>query len=368
MLVQHRHLTASRLGPALLLCLAVGAPGGAQAQERPAQDERVALAEAAERAPLFAAHDPLVVTLEADIRNLKRERDEEIEREGSFTFPGPDGQPMTVPLRLTTRGIFRLDKGNCNFPPLRLDLPRGRVEGTVFDGQNRLKLVSPCNDRREESQVYVLLEYLVYRTFNLLTPLSYRVRLLEITFRDTSGENEERTKYGFLIEDVDRLAERHLAVEVEFPQFHPYNMEERQAGLVDLFEFMIGNTDWSAPFFHNIKMIRADGPTYYVIPFDFDFSGAVDADYAEPDPDLGLRNVRERLYRGFCRDNVDFASLVASFNERRDAIYSMVREFDLLEQRERERLLEYYDGFYDIINDEGRTQREIEWVCRRPAQ
>ncbi len=344
----------------------LSAPAAAQ-EERPpppTSQEVAAMAEAAENAPLFASHEALVVTLEADIENLKKERDETIEREGQFTFIGPDSQPVTVPVKLTTRGIFRLDKAKCNFPPLRLDLPRGRVEGTVFHGQNRLKLVAPCNDKRDDYQSYVLLEYLAYRTYNLLTPVSYRVRLLHITFRDSSGENEERTKYAFLIEDVDRLAERNFAVESEWPQFHPYNMEDRQAALVDLFEFMIGNTDYSAPYFHNIKMIRAEGPTYLVVPFDFDFSGAVRARYAIPDPGLGLRSVEDRLYRGFCRENLDFEPLFALFNERKDEIYETVRGLEPLDEKERNRLLDYYEEFYEIINNEGRTRREIHRRCR----
>ncbi len=343
------------------------ARGQQAAQGRPTSEEIARSAEEAEHAPLFASHDPVAVTLRADIENLKNERDENIEREGTLTFPGPDRQPRTVPVKLTTRGIFRLDKRNCSFPPLRLDLPKSRVDGTVFHGQNRLKLVAPCNERRDDDQRSVLLEYLVYRTYNVLTPVSFRVRLLHITFTDSSGKHEDRAKYAFLIEDVDRLAERNFAEESEWEQFHPYAMQDHQAVLVDLFQFMIGNTDWSAPYFHNIKMISTDGPTYLVIPFDFDFSGAVEARYATPDPTLDIRRVRDRLYRGFCRDDLDFAPLFALFNERRESIYEMVRGFEPLEERRRNRLLDYYDEFYEIINDDGRTRREIHRRCRRPT-
>ncbi len=344
---------------------------GATPQETsapPTAEERAALAEAAENAPLFTSREPLVVTLEADIDDLKRHREEENEREGSLTFPGPDGEPMTVSVKLTTRGDFRLDRDNCNFPPLRLDLPRGDVGGTVFDGQNKIKMVSPCHESRDDYQRYVLLEYLVYRTFNVLTPVSYRVRLLEITFRDTSGENQERTKYAFLIEDIDRLAERHRGLEAEdLTEIHPYNMENGQSLLVDLFQYMVGNTDFSAPFFHNVKMILLDGPTYMPIPYDFDFSGAVDARYARPPEDLPIDWVRDRYYRGFCREHFDPAATLQLFNQRREAIYAMVQGVEQLEEKERDNLLEYYDEFYQTINDERRTQREIVRRCRRPG-
>jgi hypothetical protein len=363
-----------RTVPFVLAVSTLGGQVSALAQQQPPRPpppptavERAALRDSAENAPLFASHEPLQVTLEADFEDLKKDRAKENEREGSFTFPGPDGEPMTVPIKLTTRGIYRLEKSHCNFPPLRLDLPKNQVRGTVFDGQNRLKMVAPCRDDRDDYQNYVLLEYLVYRTFNELSPVSYRVRLLEITFRDTSGRNEELTKYAFLIEDVDRLAERHLGDESEWPQFHPYNMEHRQAFLVSVFQYMVGNTDFEVAFFHNIKMISQEGPTYLVIPYDFDFTGAVDARYARPDRTLPIRRVRDRIYRGFCRDEFDGAPIFALFNERREAIYGMVRGLEPLEEKERERLLEYYDDFYEIINDARDIRQEIYNQCRRPG-
>ena len=98
---------------------------------------------------------------------------------------------------------------------------------------------------------------------------------------------------------------------------------------------------------------------------DFDFAGAVDARYATPNPDVGIRRVRDRVYRGFCRDELDPAPLYALFNERKDSIYAMVQGFEELEEKQRKRLLDYYDGFYDVIDNEGRARRQIEQMCRR---
>jgi hypothetical protein len=348
----------------MVAALIIPTMAGVQAQRPRTEESAARLAENSERAPLFAATEPLTVTLEADLDDLQRDRDEALEREGSLTFRDLEGRPITVSVQLTTRGDFRRNRRNCNFPPLLLNLPRGRIAGTIFGGQNKLKLVSPCNDERDDYQRYVLLEYLLYRTFNVLTPVSFRVRLLNVTFKDSSGKHQERTRHSFVIEDVDRMAERHMAEESDWPQFHPHNMEARQATIVDFFQYMIGNTDWSAPYFHNVKMIRAAGPTYLVVPFDFDFAGAVDANYATPDATLGIRNVRQRVYRGFCRDGLDYTSIVSLFNERKDDIHALVRGFDPLNEEERQDLIEYYDGFYDIINNPGRLRREIVNACR----
>ncbi len=353
-----------RLLPFATIVLAV-APLAAQEEEAPPTPEEItAMAAAAENAPLFASLDPLVVTLHADMKDLKKERSDEIERRGSFTFPGPDGEAMTVSVKITPRGIFRRNKKNCDFPPIWLDFPKSKIQGTVLDGQNRIKFASPCKDSRDDYQRYIFLEYLVYRTYALITPVSLRVRLLNVTFEDIMGENEDRTEYAFLIEDVDRLAERHFGEESEWERFHPYRTEARQAAIVELFEYMIGNTDWSSYEFHNIKMILQEGPTFLLLPHDFDFAGAVDARYAVPDGTLPIRNVRTRIYRGFCRPDFDPASVFALFNERKDAIYEMVRGFDLLEEKQRDRLLDYYDDFYEVINDEGKAKRRIIEECR----
>ena len=363
-----RSFSCKLLCGSLLWLLAMPGSGAVSAQtpDEPLTAAEVnALAQAAVNAPLFASHDALEVTLEADVADIKKERDDELERVGTFTFPGPDGLAMSVPVKLTIRGTSRREKQICNFPPLKLDLPKGQVEGTVFDGQNKLKLVVPCNDRRELYQRYALLEYLVYRTYNLLTPVSFRVRLLHMTFKDTSGENEDRTKYAFVIEDVDRLAERHFGEELELKQLHPYRLESREAALLDVFQYMVGNTDWSAAYFHNIKLIQARG-LYGIIPYDFDQAGAVDARYAAPNPGLKIETVYERVYRGFCRNGVNFRELFSFFNERKADIYGMVERFEVLEESARRDLLEYYDGFYDIINDDRQARREIFKACRKP--
>ena len=99
---------------ALLAVLAAGAPVPAQADQQeerpppPTSEEIAAMAEKAENAPLFASHEVLVVSLEADIEDLKKERDQDIEREGTFTFMGPDDEPMTVSVKLTNSLNFSL--------------------------------------------------------------------------------------------------------------------------------------------------------------------------------------------------------------------------------------------------------------------
>jgi hypothetical protein len=333
---------------------------------------------AAETAPLFASQDPLAVTLRTDIKLLRDKRPDKDDVEGTLAFAGPDGHPMTVPVKVRTRGNFRRGKANCNFPPLRLNLTPKSVKGTVFEGQNKLKLVTPCQDSRNEYQQYVLQEYLVYKVYQLLTPASFRVRLLHITYEDVNGAYDTRTKTAFVIEDEKAMAERNGGQVVGWESFNPTGPEDARAAvqvlatadqkdavMTSLFEFMIGNTDVSLAFLHNAVLISTGDGRHEVVPYDFDWSGVVDARYAHPDARLGINSVRDRLYRGFCRPGIDPGVVAERFERIRDSIPPLYQGVEGLDAKERDQALKYYDSFYDILRDPKRFDREVVKACRQ---
>lgn len=359
----------SRAFLVLLSALILGgmsAREGLSAQEEPplTEEEIAQRAEQAENAPLFQSHEALVLTLRTDIDWLRDERSDSVEVDGTVTVVESDGTLRELPVQVRARGNFRRDKRNCNFPPLRLDFPTRRMEGTVFEGQDKLKLVTPCHDSRDSYQQYVLQEYLAYRVYQLLTPVSFRVRLVEITYEDTSEEYDTRTKTAFLIEDEDQMAWRNHGRYEEWNQFHPFNTDDQQSGLFSLFQYMIGNTDWSSVEFHNAKLVRVEGGRYLVVPYDFDFSGVVDARYAVPNETLPIRDVRERLFRGFCRPNLDHQEIIERFNAIRDDVWALYQGQEGLEEDQMRRSLEYYEEFYETINDPDRYRRRVVRNCR----
>jgi hypothetical protein len=358
---------------AVLLYTFFGVVGSACAQEQePPTAEQIL---SAETAPLFASHEVLKITLEADFHTIRREdRSEEDsqERPAVMHWTNPDGTVETQDIQVETRGIFRLDKRNCEFPPLRINVKKGQVEGTLFEGQDKLKMVSPCKLGQEYWQQYVLAEYLVYRMFNLLSPMSFRVRLVSATFTDTSGEDDEFTKMGFLIEDDDALATRIGGWKVDWnreAQFHPQMLDKRQAIVVDLFQYLIGNTDWSGIQMHNVELIHQPPQMYATVPYDFDFSGIIDTRYATPDPSLGIRSVRERLFRGMCpeemnRTQEDYEAVYQEFRDKKEEIYDLWRNLEGMEEDRIDRTLEYLDDFYEILNDPRQVQRRLMDQCR----
>jgi hypothetical protein len=330
-------------------------------------------------AALFASHDLLALTIEAPLTTIFKDRGQESEEHpGTVSYVNAEGTAVTVPVDIRTRGKTRLQPKICRFPPVRLDFPSDEVEGTLFAGQDKLKLVTHCQDGRPEHEQYVLQEYLIYRTYNLLTDLSLRARPAHITYIDTDGERDTLTRYAFLIEDEDAMAARGGWEVLHVPQVPPEYMDPTQLSLVEIFQFMIGNTDWSAfkgepgrdECCHNSKPIGDMAGPVFAVPYDFDITGLVSTRYAnrlfrDNLEQLGLRNVRQRYYRGLCMSQPYLDQIFQLLNEKREAIYALYREQEALEPEIIEKSLEYYDDFYEIINDEGKVRREFERNCRR---
>lgn len=313
---------------------------------------------------LFASHDPLRMTLEAPLRTITRDRSQDSEESpATATITSPDGTVFVTSVDVRTRGNFRLRRDICPFPPLRLDFPRGDLDGSVLDGQNRLKLVTHCRDS-EESEQNTLEEYLVYRIFNALTDRSFHVRLVRSTYVDTESDDEPLTRWSFLIENGDLVAERLGGTVLESSKLHPARVRTRTAILAALFQFMVGNTDFSFYGDHNVLLVETP-ETVIPVPYDFDWTGLVDARYALPDPALPIRSVRQRYYRGLCRPGTDFAELYRHFEERRPEIEALVTEQPGLADNARRKALEYIGDFYEIIGNEGRRRRMIEESCLR---
>jgi hypothetical protein len=314
---------------------------------------------------LFTSEEPLDLTITGPIHDVVRDTgDEPEEHEGTLSYVDELGDTVTLDLKLRTRGNFRRQRKICDFPPIRLNLKKGQVPGTVFANQDKLKLVTHCQQGKDEYEQYVLQEYMIYRTWALFTDIGFQVRLARITYVDTSGEDETITKHGFLIEDEDEVASRLNAELVEVEGLHPREGQWEFMGIMDIFQYMIGNTDWSVPGLHNIRLLDKDFE-YYAVPYDFDFAGVIDAPYAKPDGSLRIKSVRDRMFRGFCRAPQELNPVLALFNEKKEDIYSLVRGVDGLNDRTEESILEYYDDFFDTINDDRSITREFHRACRK---
>lgn len=306
---------------------------------------------------LFGTDELLEFTLLIDIKALLKDRDEERDyHPATIHYQSKTGEAMNVALKVRVRGKHRRNPSVCDFPPLLLNFPKTKVMHTVFAGANKVKLVTHCN-----SEKYVIREYLVYKLYNILSDYSFKVRLCKVMYQDSEGRKGNEHTYAFLIEDEDDLAERSKGVIMADELVIRMDAtDDRAMAKMALFQYMIGNTDWSLPFRHNIKLLYLQAGTRPVpIPYDFDYTGIVMPPYAKPPPEIGITSVRQRLFRGYTYPIEVYQELVPYFNNRKTAMYEVYLSCELLDRKYRKRTLKYLDEFYETINDPKDFERKI---------
>jgi len=236
------------------------------------------------------------------------------------------GQTLDVDVRVRGNSRVRV----CRFPPLRLDFSESQTAETEFAGQDKLKLVTHCKNSQTYEQ-NTLEEYAAYRIFSLMTDVGFHVRLLRIRYVDTDKVGAEPVvRYGFVIESEEALAERVQGEKMRAPYVVKSRLKAEQAAAVFVFQYLIGNTDWSLVnalnsdhCCHNGDLVNIGG-AHYLVPYDFDLAGLVNARYAKPDPSLGLRSVRTRLYRGYCMDGLQVGNAIGRIVENEAHILDLV--------------------------------------------
>jgi hypothetical protein len=318
----------------------------------------------AERRPLFASHEPLVLTLKADFKAINKDRDENSTRR----YPGTlsvGGETATVPVEFGTRGHFRLRQGSCSWAPLRVHFHKKEVAGTVFEGQSSLKLVTHCRDNDDFEQ-HVLREYLPYRIYDLVSPIAFRARLVKIKYVDAVAGKTLTTRYGMFIEDDSDVARRAGARSIDLPRTVFKDLQQDSLTTMALFEYMIANTDVSIVKLHNVKLMVTEQRTIYPVPYDFDFAGLVDTPYANPDPKLGIATVRERLYRGPCRSEAEFEPVLERFRAKKADVIALYDSLPDLNPGYRKQARSYLEDFYAVIEAK-RVKRTLVDGCVRAA-
>jgi hypothetical protein len=316
-----------------------------------------------EAAPIFRAEEPLTFTLTTNWNQVRKDRGQTPSWHEARIAYRTDSAAASIPVRVRPRGIWRLK--NCEIPPLRLNFTKDSTKHTPFAKLDKPKLVSVCKDKNEYDE-YILEEYQLYRVLDLLTPFGFRARLAKITYVDSTKVPVKpvTTRWAFLTEDIDELSERTGLHVMKLVGASQGDIQLDELSVISLFQYMIGNTDYSISALHNIQLVADDTATY-AVPYDFDWTGAVHPPYAFPAPQLHIRSVDDRLYRGYCTSPESVDRAIALFKEKKDAIYALYHDDigKLMAPDRVKRVLEYYDDFYKTIAEPKQVKREILGAC-----
>ena len=316
---------------------------------------------------LFRDNAPLVLTITADFRAVLGNRDtlNRPSHPATLRFAGDSG-PVAIPIELTTRGHYRFR--TCSFVPLKVHFPKDQVKGTLFAGNGSLKLVTHC-DKNPRYEQNLLIEYAIYRAYNQLTEMSHRARLVRVTYADTRDSTRNLTRYAFFLEDDKDMARRNGATLFNQPYASYSELDSAQFDLVGVFEYLIGNTDWSVIMGHNVRLLQVEGrDVLYPVAYDFDFSGLVDAPYARPDPRIPIKSVRERLYRGMCRSLEQMTPTLRRVTAAKDSITQAFATLPDLDPKRLKDVLAYLDDGFKVIGTPKRFVAEEDYVCSKVSR
>ncbi len=320
---------------------------------------------------LFESDDTLQFNLKADFELIDSERNKSRQYPGMLQIADSE-----IPLELEVRGNFRLKKSTCRYPPLRLNFKKEHVNDTLFDKQRRLKLVVQCS-RRAVFEDYLRIEFLIYKMYSQLSDASFKVRWVEVGYQQFGSEEAPSVRPGFLIEQKKRMEKRLDMHDIKHSRVSHRDLVSLEANLIDLFQFMIGNTDYSLlegegegedkeACCHNAKLLtkKKDETPYLPVPYDFDNAGLINARYATPNEALGTSSVTQRRYRGFCIHNNLIPQNLETLRQHKETFFALLRDDPLLSSKSKKRTVRYLEGFYDVIDSDSRLKRQISGRCR----
>lgn len=315
-------------------------------------------------ADIFEEEDPMKITLTLDLKQYQKEKFKGEYMQVHFLYEFNDTLVLEKEMRLKARGAFR--RSHCSMAPFWLNIRKADVENVHLQDVKRFKVVTNCQGSKAYNE-YVLKEYLAYKIYNIISPVSFRVRLIRMTYVDTGRKNKVTEGWAFLIEPEEMLAERAGGIVVKKDDLATQLMKPVDMDLAAMFMYMIGNCDYSITGRHNMKILGMPGfgsEGYTPVPYDFDYSGLVDAVYAVPGENLGINSVRERYYLGPCRDNEAYMAAIEHINQYREEILQMVNDFEYLDQKHKENLISYLEDYFTEAGTDHMLKNSLQKTCR----
>ena len=329
------------------------------------------------QALLFDAEDVLDITIPLHFKDLCRPREDENCDFISTTlnYPGPAGETVSLPIEIKVRGGWRSLSTNCSAPLLWIRFEDERTAGTPFEGQELLPLTTHCgpgfsleaiSNRPPKSswQEYLLKEYLAQRLYGQFTEASLRSRLIRVHYPDPDKPRHIIHNYAFFTEHFDDMAARINTVRLERGSFDHEKLDNRAADILALFQFMIGNTDWSIVRERNTILVETPDGRQVPVPYDFDMSGLVNAHYAGPAPGLPIDSVRQRHYLGFCHPEQDWDELFEFFTARREAVMDLAARVPDLDEDSSGSARSFLEQFFSLLESEQARSEKIVSACK----
>ena len=305
---------------------------------------------------LFENQDPLKIKLSYSNKVIRLETDYTTYIKTNMSYWN-NNKWNDLEVSLRARGNFRRSK--CYFPPIKMKIKKSKAEGSLFEGNKNLKLVVPCL-LQDEKNDNIVQEFIAYKLYEKISPYHFKTRMVEIEFSEVKKNKIiVHNLKGFLIEDDKRVADRFEGKSFE-RYIHPKAMDDMTSIQNSMFQFMIGNTDFSVAYQHNGKLLYAN-KKIYPLPYDFDLCGLVDASYAIVNSRLGIKSVKDRKYRGFKRDESIVYEVRDQLLEKKSDFFQILdaQESNFELSTEFQSSKEFLASFFEILEDKSTFEKKV---------
>jgi len=333
-----------------------------RAQDVPAPDHVVDTIDTS--ADIFEDLEPMEITLTLDLKKFQKEKYKGEYLPVTFHYRFNDTLTLEKGMRMKARGNFR--RQYCSLPPFWLNIRKADVANQHLQGIKRIKVVTHCSGGGKSGD-YLLKEYLIYKIYNIISPVSFRVRLVKMRYIDTGRKNKMTESWAFMIEPEELLAERFKGLAIKKDDLSMRHMVPEDMDRVALFMYLVGNSDYSITGRHNIKALGLENfgsRGYTPVPYDFDYSGLVNAPYAIPGENLGIQSVRERYFLGPCRDDQSYQLALDQLAEHREEILHLVQEFPLITDKVKKDMIGYLESYFAEAESDSFIQFNLKSTCR----
>lgn len=310
----------------------------------------LSLSLSAQSASIFEALGQLpskevVITLDFNALNDFRRKDESFP--GSLRYRSANGDSLSWNIKLSVRGRYR--RLFCDFPPLKIVFPKKELQAKGLAPFNDLKWVTHCFEDNESDEP-LFREYLAYGFYQQISSYSFRTQLLKVTYINVDKPNQKIVRYAFVVEDDAEFSQR-LGLKECKDCFvaNPDSLDLKSENAVAVFQYMIGNTDWSiASGQKNVKYFKPlHGGKMVVVPHDFDFSGFVDAGYSVPATGTNIQNVKERAFLGFKAEKNIWEETLNLYKEKHSTFVQSIERFPYLNEEAKKETIRYVNSFFN---------------------
>ncbi len=310
---------------------------------------------------LFKSDDIINMELRTDFSAIRIDTIGEPQyHDGELIYYSADGSSEKFSVKVRIRGNFRRKPENCSFPPVMVNFKKDEVKNTLFDNQDKLKLVTPCQNEED-----VFSEYTIYKMYNLVTDKSLKVRLVKMLYFDTGRGKKVFEKHSFFIEDEKGVMDRNESIGLD-NFISPFDLDRENVKRMTIFQFIIGNKDWIFTSGHNLIFMQpADTANLpYVVPYDFDFAAFVSANYTKQPGVPEYLQPERRVYKGLCFTEEEFRDVFEFYRQLRTEFEALINNMSFLSKMTRKEKIKYIDYFYKVIDNKELIKKEFLDVCQ----